>query len=76
MPSFNVVSEVDLMEVKNAIEQAQKELANRFDFREAKAEILLEKEEIKLSAINAFKIKALEEIVLGKQLEKYRAQGP
>jgi uncharacterized protein YajQ (UPF0234 family) len=66
MPSFDVVSEVDLMEVKNAIEQAQKELANRFDFREAKAEILLEKEEIKLSAINQFKIQALEEIVLGK----------
>jgi uncharacterized protein YajQ (UPF0234 family) len=66
MPSFDVVSEVDLMEVKNAIEQAQKELANRFDFREAKAEIILEKEEIKLTAINQFKIQALEEIVLGK----------
>jgi uncharacterized protein YajQ (UPF0234 family) len=66
MPSFDVVSEVDMMEVKNALDQANKELVNRFDFREAKAEILLEKEEIKLSAINAFKIKALEEIVLGK----------
>ena len=66
MPSFDVVSEVDLMEVKNAVEQAQKELANRFDFREAKAEILLEKEAIKLSAINQFKLTALEEIVLGK----------
>jgi cyclic-di-GMP-binding protein len=66
MPSFDVVSEVDEMEVKNAVEQAQKELANRFDFREAKAEILLEKEMIKLSAINAFKLTALEEIVLAK----------
>ena len=66
MPSFDVVSEVDMMEVKNAIEQAQKELANRFDFREAKAEIVLEKEAIQLSAINQFKITALEEIVLGK----------
>src|SRR6202012_2362028 len=66
MPSFDVVSEVDLMEVKNAVEQAQKELANRFDFREAKAEIVLEKEAIQLSAINQFKINALEEIVLGK----------
>ena len=56
MPSFDVVSEVDLMEVKNAVDQAQKELANRFDFREAKAEIVLEKEAIKLSAINQFKI--------------------
>ena len=66
MPSFDVVSEVDLMEVKNAVEQSQKELANRFDFRDAKAEIILEKEMIKLSAINQFKIQALEEIVLSK----------
>ena len=66
MPSFDVVSEVDMMEVKNALEQANKELANRFDFREAKAEITLEKESINLSAINQFKIDALEEIVLGK----------
>ncbi len=66
MPSFDVVSEVDMMEVKNALEQANKELANRFDFRDAKAEITLEKESINLSAINQFKINALEEIVLGK----------
>jgi uncharacterized protein YajQ (UPF0234 family) len=66
MPSFDVVSEVDMMEVKNALEQANKELANRFDFREAKAEIVLEKESINLSAINQFKINALEEIVLSK----------
>jgi uncharacterized protein YajQ (UPF0234 family) len=66
MPSFDVVSEVDMMEVKNALDQANKELANRFDFRDAKATIELEKESIKLSAINQFKIQALEEIVLSK----------
>ncbi|HUB67773.1 MAG TPA: YajQ family cyclic di-GMP-binding protein [Candidatus Methylacidiphilales bacterium] len=66
MPSFDIVSEVDEMEVKNALEQARKELANRFDFREAKAEIVLEKEAIKLSAVDQFKLQALEEIVLGK----------
>ncbi len=66
MPSFDVVSEVDMMEVKNALDQANKELANRFDFREAKAEIKLEKESINLSAIDQFKMTALEEIVLGK----------
>ncbi len=66
MPSFDVVSEVDMMEVKNALDQARKELANRFDFREAKAEIILEKDSIQLSAIDQFKITALEEIVLGK----------
>jgi hypothetical protein len=66
MPSFDVVSEVDMMEVKNALDQANKELANRFDFRDAKAEIKLEKESINLSAIDQFKMNALEEIVLGK----------
>jgi uncharacterized protein YajQ (UPF0234 family) len=67
MPSFDVVSEVDLMEVKNAVDQARKELANRFDFRDAKAEIELEEDKaIKLSAIDKFKITALEEIVLAK----------
>ena len=66
MPSFDVISEVDMMEVKNALDQANKELANRFDFRDAKAEIKLEKESIHLSAIDQFKMTALEEIVLGK----------
>lgn len=66
MPSFDVVSEVDQQEIDNALNQARKELATRFDFREAKAEILLEKDEIKLSAIDAYKLSALLEIVLGR----------
>ena len=66
MPSFEIVSEVDMQEVQNAIAQASKEILTRFDFREAKAEILLEKLEIKLAAIDAYKLKFLEEIVLGK----------
>ena len=33
MPSFDVVSEVDLQEVRNAVDQANRELANRFDFK-------------------------------------------
>jgi uncharacterized protein YajQ (UPF0234 family) len=66
MPSFDIVSEVSSMEIENAINIARKELANRFDFKGSKAEILLEKNEIKLSAEDEFKIKALAEIVLGK----------
>lgn len=66
MPSFDIVSEVNSMEIENAVNQAKKELANRFDFKGSNAEILLEKNEIKLSATDAFKIKALEEIVVGK----------
>src|SRR5215210_1557678 len=66
MPSFDIVSEVNSMEIENAVNQANKELANRFDFKGSKAEIVLEKNEIKLSAEDQFKIKALEEIVIGK----------
>jgi uncharacterized protein YajQ (UPF0234 family) len=66
MPSFDIVSEVNSMELENAINQAKKELATRFDFKDAKAEILLEKNEIKLSADDQFKLKALNEIVINK----------
>ena len=54
------------MEIENAVNQAKKELANRFDFKGSKAEIILEKNEIKLSAEDNFKITALHEIVIGK----------
>jgi cyclic-di-GMP-binding protein len=66
MPSFDIVSQVNSMEIENAVNQARKELANRFDFKGSKAEIVLEKSEIKLSAEDQFKIKALEEMVMGK----------
>lgn len=66
MPSFDIVSEVNSMEIENAVNIAKKELANRFDFKGSKAEIKLEKNEIKLSAEDQFKITALVEIVLGK----------
>lgn len=54
------------MEIENAVNIAKKELANRFDFKGSKAGIVLEKNEIKLSAEDQFKLKALDEIVLGK----------
>jgi hypothetical protein len=66
MPSFDIVSQVNSMEIENAVNTAKKELANRFDFKGSKAEIALDKNDIKLSADDAFKIKALVEIVLGK----------
>jgi hypothetical protein len=66
MPSFDIVSEVNSMEIENAVNIAKKELANRFDYRGSKAEIVLEKNEIKLSAENPFKLKGLAEIVMGK----------
>ena len=54
------------MEIENAVNTARKELASRFDFKGSHAEIVLEKNEIKLSAESQYKIKALGEIVFGK----------
>ena len=66
MPSFDIVSKINTMEIENAVNQSKKELANRFDFKGSKAEILLEKNEIKLTAEDQFKIRTLAEIVMGK----------
>jgi hypothetical protein len=66
MPSFDIVSQVSTMEIENAVNQAKKELANRFDFKGTKAEITLEKNEIQLTAEDQFKMQALVEIVIGK----------
>src|SRR5437868_10505140 len=71
MPSFDIVSQVNPMEIENAVNQAKKELANRFDFKGTNAEILLEKDEIKLSAEDQFKINALSEIVMGKLAKRH-----
>ena len=66
MPSFDIVSQVNSMEIENAVNQAKKELANRFDFKSSKWEIVLEKPEIKLTADNEFKVRTLNEIIIGR----------
>jgi uncharacterized protein YajQ (UPF0234 family) len=68
MPSFDITSEVDKQELDNAINQARKELANRFDFKGSKAAIDLDEKEskIKLSAEDASRLKSLHDIVVGK----------
>ncbi len=66
MPSFDIVSKVDSMEIQNAVHQAQKELSTRYDFKGSNAEIALDKNDIKLSTENEFQMLALVEIVVGK----------
>ena len=67
MPSFDIVSEVDRQEIDNALNQARKELAARFDFKNSSAEIELAKDDIiKLSAEDSAKLKGLLEIVVAK----------
>ena len=57
--SFDIVSRVDLQEVSNAVNVTLKEIQNRFDFKNTRAEILLDKEQLTLIAADDFKIKAL-----------------
>ena len=66
MPSFYIVSDVDKQELDNAINQARKELATRFDFKGVAAEILLEKDKITLTADDAAHLRGLREILIGK----------
>jgi hypothetical protein len=66
MPSFDIVSEVDKQELDNALNQARKELATRFDFKGTHTEILLEKDKILLIADDASRLRGLREIVIGK----------
>jgi uncharacterized protein YajQ (UPF0234 family) len=54
------------MEIENAVNQAKKELANRFDFKGSNAEIALQKSEIQLTAEDQFKIRTLAEMVVGR----------
>jgi hypothetical protein len=66
MPPFDIISQVNSMEVEYAVNQAKKELVNRLDFKRSKAEIVLEKNEIKLSAGDNFKVRTQNETVIGR----------
>jgi uncharacterized protein YajQ (UPF0234 family) len=63
--SFDIVSEANMMEVDNAVNQARKELANRFDFKDSKSSIELNKNDKKIILIadNEYKMKALKDIL-------------
>ena len=68
MPSFDVVSEVDRMEVKNAVDQAQRELSSRFDFKGVTATIELDSKtgSVLLGVDDGARLKGLREIIIGK----------
>ena len=68
MPSFDVVSEVDRMEVKNAVDQAQRELSSRFDFKGVTATIQLDSKtgSVLLAVDDGARLKGLREIIIAK----------
>ena len=70
--SFDVVSEVDLQEIDNAINQAKKELFNRYDLKGSKSSIEYDREEKKITLITTddFKLRALKDIILTKAVKR------
>jgi uncharacterized protein YajQ (UPF0234 family) len=63
MPSFDIISQVDKHELINAIDQANRELGNRFDFRGTDARFEPEGDEVKLSAPSEFQLKQMADIL-------------
>jgi len=71
MPSFDIVVKMDMMEVENAINQAQKELAQRYDFKGSKSKIEWDKKkEVTLIGDDDFKLKAVLDILQSKLIKR------
>ncbi|HEY1807393.1 MAG TPA: YajQ family cyclic di-GMP-binding protein [Acidobacteriaceae bacterium] len=69
--SFDIVSKVDLQEVRNALDQAMKEVRTRFDLKDSKSEIRLEGEDaIQLSSVDNYKLEAITEILRQKLVKR------
>lgn len=72
MASFDVVCELDLMEVENAVNMTAKEIAQRFDFRGGKSELSLEKDakKIKIIADDELKLRSIHQILETKMAKR------
>ncbi|HVL39018.1 MAG TPA: YajQ family cyclic di-GMP-binding protein [Fimbriimonadaceae bacterium] len=68
--SFDIVSQVDKQEVRNAVDQAQRELSNRYDLKGTKCEIQFEKDEITLIADDEFRMDQIKDILTSKLIKR------
>lgn len=66
MPSFDIVSNIDNSEVANAVDQANREVSTRFDFKGTNAKLVLEKNTITITAPTDFQLKQVDEILRNK----------
>ena len=66
MPTFDVVLEVNEVELKNAIEQSNKEITNRFDFKGSDARVEIKDKELTLFADDDFKLGQVRDVLLAK----------
>jgi uncharacterized protein YajQ (UPF0234 family) len=70
MPTFDVVSEVHMQEVKNAVDQAAREVNTRFDFKDTNSSIELSGDEVKLSSSTEDRLKALTTVLEEKLVKR------
>jgi uncharacterized protein YajQ (UPF0234 family) len=70
--SFDVVSEVDMQEIKNVVDQATKEIKQRFDFKDSKTEITLKEKEKELVLLSddEYKLNAVNDIIKAKCVKR------
>ena len=66
MPTFDVVSEADIVEVRNALDQANKEITNRFDFKGSDARIEQKERELTAYADDDFKLSQVRDVLISK----------
>lgn len=70
MPSFDIVSEVNEVEVRNAVDQANKEVSTRFDFKGSDARVEQTGNVLTIFADNEFQLEQVKEILLGKMAKR------
>ncbi|MEX1237828.1 MAG: YajQ family cyclic di-GMP-binding protein [Pseudomonadales bacterium] len=70
MPSFDVVSEVDLAEVNNAVDQANREIGTRFDFKGIDAKIVRNEAEVQMTAEADFQLAQMLDILQNKLVKR------
>lgn len=70
MPSFDVVSEVDLQEVRNAVDQANREATTRFDFKNTDSQIEMTDSELTLTSATEDRLRALYQVLEEKMVRR------
>jgi len=68
--SFDIVSEIDMQEMDNAVNQTKKEIVQRYDFKGSKANIVLDADSLKLTAEDDYKIGAMLDVLRGKMIKR------
>jgi len=71
MPSFDVVSRVDVQEIDNALNQTRKEVAQRYDLKDAKTEIEWDQKVLTITTADDFKLKAVVDVLQSKFVRRH-----